>query len=309
MKISVFITSYNQKQYLVEAIDSVLNQTLQPFEIIVVDDCSTDGSQDVIRHYAEQYPDLIRPFCHPQNLGIAKNKAFAQQQVQGDWLTYLDGDDRFLPEKLQAEANLLQQHPEARIAFSNFEVINAKGKRLHSWATESDSVPSGYIFPQVFSREFPRNTLFRNELVAYDCLKQVGFYDESRKTHEDWDLKIRLTQQFSAVYCPIPLIEYRRHGQSISKSLVGMTRFQEMQEVYRKNQPLLKHLSPPEQAAVEAKLSDFFAMKAHQIVRDAVRHGPRRQAFQWYFKLMKWMPFDVAIKTFGDLFLPYGWAK
>ncbi len=100
-KISVFITSYNQKKFLVEAIESVLSQTLKPVELIIVDDRSTDGSQEVIGEYARRYPDLIRPYYQEMNVGIAANKAFAQQHVNGDWLTYLNGDDRFLPQKLE----------------------------------------------------------------------------------------------------------------------------------------------------------------------------------------------------------------
>ena len=102
MKISVFITSFNQKDYLSQAIDSVLNQTLQPFEIIIADDCSTDGSQALIKKYTNRYPHLIRPFCHSKNMGIPKNKSFAMHQAQGDFVTYLDGDDRFLPKSLRS---------------------------------------------------------------------------------------------------------------------------------------------------------------------------------------------------------------
>lgn len=109
-RISVLITSYNQKTFLTEAIESVLSQTLQPFEIIIVDDCSTDGSQKIIENYTRNHPDIIKAYYHKQNLGIGKNRAFAQMQAKGDWLTYLDGDDRFLPEKLEMEFKTLQQH-------------------------------------------------------------------------------------------------------------------------------------------------------------------------------------------------------
>ena len=110
-KISVFITSYNQQRYLVEAVESVLNQTLKPFEIIIVDDSSKDGSQAIVEEYGREYPGLIRAFCHKQNLGVAKNKAFAQRQARGDWLSYLDGDDRFLPRKLEKEWEAIEKNP------------------------------------------------------------------------------------------------------------------------------------------------------------------------------------------------------
>jgi glycosyltransferase involved in cell wall biosynthesis len=152
MKISVFITSYNQRDYLVEAIESVLNQTLQPFEIIIVDDCSTDGSQEVIEEYAQKYPDLIRSFYHEQNIGIPRNKSFALEQVQGDLVTYVDGDDRFLPRKLEMELQTLMNHPEARIVYSNVYHINPKGRRSHLWYSGDTSPPTGYVFREAFAR-------------------------------------------------------------------------------------------------------------------------------------------------------------
>ena len=109
-RISVYITSYNQKEYLVEAIDSVLNQTLKPFEIIIVDDCSTDGSREVIAGYALRYPDLVNPIYHTRNQGVAQARIDALQMVTGDYVTYVDGDDRYLPTKLEKEARLLQEN-------------------------------------------------------------------------------------------------------------------------------------------------------------------------------------------------------
>jgi len=303
VKISVFITSYNQKAYLIGAIESVLNQTLRPFEIIIVDDCSTDGSQQVIERYAQANPELIRPFYHEQNLGIAKNKAFAQRQVRGDWLTYLDGDDRFLPKKLELERETLQKHPEAKLVYSNFYFIDTEGERFQLWA-DKVAPPSGYVFPEVFSRAFPGNTVFRNELVTYKCLKEVGFYDTERVTHEDWDLKIRLTKRFPVAYCPIPLIEYRRYDEAISRSLSDAFLFRQMQEVYYKNRSLLDDVSLQERALIERELFRFFANRTTEIILNAIRRGQRGKAFRYYLEFLKWMPFNVAAKNLLYLLSP-----
>ena len=149
-RISVFITSYNQKAYLIEAIDSVLNQTLKPFEIIIVDDCSNDGSQELIATYAKKFPDLIKPFFHENNLGIPRNKSFALAQVRGDLVTYLDGDDRFLPDKLEKEINCLKKNPDAKIIFSNVYITDSDGQRKGTWIENNNLPPTGYVFLQVF---------------------------------------------------------------------------------------------------------------------------------------------------------------
>ncbi len=300
MKISVFITSYNQREYLVEAIESVLNQTLKPFEIMIVDDCSSDGSQELIHGYASKYPDWIRPICHPQNLGIAKNKAFAQREAKGDWLTYLDGDDRYLPEKLEQECKALQADPEAKLAFCNFYLINPEGERYKIWA-DGETPPTGHVFPQVLSRDFPRRNLFRNELVNYEALKSVGFYDESRTTHEDWDLKIRLTKRFKTVYCPEPLTEYRRHEQSISKYLPRTFKLLQIQDVYRNNEPLLRDLSPEERRYVEEKFTNYFKEKVNRTIRYSLKNGDRPEAFRCFQKTLGWTPLNDTFRNFVNI--------
>lgn len=303
MKISVIITSYNQKGYLRESIESVLAQTLKPFEIIIVDDFSTDGSQEIIENYAYGYPHLIRPFYHQKNLGIAKNKAFAQMQTKGDWLTYLDGDDRFLPEKLEMEFKTLQQHPDSKVVYSNFYSINEEGKRSGLWADKTPP-PSGYIFSQVFSRSFPRNTLFRNELISSDCLKKIGYYDEGRITHEDWDFKIRLSKYFHIAYCPIPLIERRDHAGGISQYLSKDIVLNQMLQVYSKNSSLLEGLEPEEKKYIRSELFRLFSRRADSIINRLLDEGHKQQAFRCYREFRKWMSFEMAAVNLFKLTLP-----
>src|SRR5207302_1638938 len=97
-KVSVIITSYNQQEYLREAIESAIDQTVAAFEIIVADDHSTkDGSIETIREYAARYPRLVRGLFQEENVGIPKNRNSALRMVKGDHVAILDGDDRLLP--------------------------------------------------------------------------------------------------------------------------------------------------------------------------------------------------------------------
>lgn len=278
MKISVIITSYNQKNYLSEAIESVLKQTLLPYEIIIVDDCSSDGSQDMILDYARRYPDLIRAFCHEKGLGIPKNRNFALRQVRGDFISFLDGDDRFLPDKLELELETLQRHPEARLVFSNIYYIDEQGQRTGLWA-ETDSPPTGYVFKETFCRRWPKGSLYRNELVNLDALRQVRFYDEDLDIYEDWDLKIRFTSIFKVAYCATPLAEYRQHPRGISARSSIELHLNTMRRIYEKNRHLLEELSERDRREVERKLSEFLLrLKASA----AVGRGQRGQALKEY---------------------------
>src|SRR5437660_9519715 len=97
-RVSVIITSYNQQQYLREAIESAIDQTVAAFEIIVADDHSTkDGSIQTIREYAARYPGLVRGLFQEKNVGIPKNRSSALRMVQGNYVAIVDGDDRLLP--------------------------------------------------------------------------------------------------------------------------------------------------------------------------------------------------------------------
>lgn len=106
MNISVYIPSYNQKEYLVQAVESVLNQTLQPFEILIIDDGSTDGSQEVIRSLANAN-SKVRYLFNERNEGIARVRKKALENIRGDYVTYVDGDDLYLPNKLSIDAKLM----------------------------------------------------------------------------------------------------------------------------------------------------------------------------------------------------------
>ena len=103
MKISVYITSYNNIEYLEKAIDSVINQSLMPFEVIIVDDYSHDDSRSLILSYANKYPELIKPIFNEKNLGIPLTRNVALKAVTGDLITSLDGDDYYYSKKLENE--------------------------------------------------------------------------------------------------------------------------------------------------------------------------------------------------------------
>jgi glycosyltransferase involved in cell wall biosynthesis len=275
MKISVFVTSFNQKYYLVEAIESVLTQTFQPFEIIIVDDCSTDGSQEVIREYAQAYPDLIRPFYHERNLGIPKNKSFALEQVKGELVTYLDGDDRFLSKKLEMELETFKHHPEAPIVYSNVYYLVEEKKQRIKWYQGKTSPPTGNVFKETFAREFPRGSLFRNELIAYPCLQETGFFNPDFAMYHDWDLRIRLTKRFKVTYCPTLLAEYRVHSEGISRS-DPERHIDELIRVYVRNHSLLDSLSEADHVAIMQSLTTrFIQLNRQAINRQAA--GPRAQ--------------------------------
>ncbi|GAB4532315.1 MAG: hypothetical protein Fur0018_20870 [Anaerolineales bacterium] len=307
MKISVYITSYNQKDVLSEAIESVLAQTLRPHQVIVVDDASTDGSREIIRGYAARYPNWITPVLHERNQGVAAARNSALAHVTGDYVAYLDGDDRYLPHKLAREAEALRTHPGAGIAFSDVYVINPQGQRIDRW-TRSGRPPQGDIFPQTFARAFPGRRLFRNELVDFRAWQQcgAGFYDPHLRMYEDYDLRIRLTKHLPTVYVDEPLSEYRRHEGSL-RSAHPETYLQTFEYLCRKNAPLLDDLPAEKRAWVQRRLDAWRAellrrMAWHALLEEGPWWQNRRRAL--HFTRQAWrhekrlpLPFLVRLFT------------
>lgn len=302
IKISVYITSYNQKKYLIEAIDSVLNQTLKPFELLIIDDCSSDGSQKLISEYASKY-NFIRPVFHQNNLGITRTRNQALDLIEGDYLTYLDGDDRFLPSKLEKEYQLISENNDVMIVFSNYYLIDSDGQRIGLWA-EKSKPPEGKIFKDVFCRNFPRNNIFRNELINVNALDEIK-YDTNLSIYEDWEFRIRLTKNHNVYFCDKPLSEYRIHEAGLSKSNAWEHKYA-IDYINEKNEKLLNDLSNVDRQIIKSKSRHFISKISEKIALYEIDKGgsTKIRAARLYLNLINNNIGNFPIKLLFRLLLP-----
>ncbi|WP_428386630.1 glycosyltransferase family 2 protein [Mucisphaera sp.] len=279
--VSVFITSYNHRDYLIEAVDSVLAQTRPVDQIVIVDDASSDGSQELIRSYAIRYPGRIDYAFHATNRGVSATKSHAASLCTGHWMTYLDGDDRMLPARIENEIAVAISLPKQAILFSNFQTIDPSGNILNRWAA-GDDVPTGNVLPVLLARAFPRGMVFRNELLPRHLFHEVAGYDANINLYEDWELRIRLAAAGAAFhYCPELGSEYRLHPGGVSrqdprKHLAAVT------HIRRKHQDLIDRLEAADRLAATRcfdQLEQIFASRAaHRSLRsldlkNAVSYG------------------------------------
>lgn len=129
--VSVALHSYNQKDWLVECIESILAQDYPNMEIVVADDGSTDGSQDVLREYEKKYSDKFVLCFSDKNRGIADNCNMALSNCKGKYMAHFDGDDVMLPGKISKQVAFMEQNPDCVICYHNMEVFNSDtGDRL-----------------------------------------------------------------------------------------------------------------------------------------------------------------------------------
>lgn len=235
-RVSVIITSYNGKSYFIDAVESVLSQTLQPYEIILADDGSTDGSQDVIRSYVEKNSNLIKAIYQPHNVGIPKNRNAALKIVTGNYVGILDGDDLFLPNKLEQQYQALKTVPGARAVYSNFRRFAPDGTTLNYRYPEPQ--PQGYILPHVtlFNTGFPRTMV-----VDYEAVKRAGFMDERFPKYDGFWLSIKLASFCKFAYSHEPVVDKREYPESDSRQNLGQD-YVDLKCIYQEMIPLIKDL-------------------------------------------------------------------
>lgn len=247
-KISVVITSYNQCEYLKEVIESVSNQTVKLHEIIIADDHSTDGSVELIRDYMARYPGWIKGVFQQANVGIPRNRNTALHLITGEYVGILDGDDLFLPYKVEKEIEELEKNPEVRCIYSNVNFIDAKGNLIE--VRDKMPQPSGNIFVNIAMGMFG---LLRSMIINYELLKEVGFMDERFPKYDGYDLTLQLAKRCEIGYIHEPLVSYRVHASSDSRGLTAKQHLHDLEGIYNKTIPLMADLSPDQKAEIEKR--------------------------------------------------------
>lgn len=269
-RVSVIITSYNKKGYLIEALESVINQSIRPHEIIIADDHSTDGSMEVIQEYMAKYPGWIRGVFKKQNVGIPKNRNSGLGQVTGNYVAILDGDDLFLPYKVEKELDALSKHPDARCIYSNINIIDAQGQQ--TGVRDQEIQPSGDIFFHVVRSKFG---LLRSMLINFSALQDVGLLDERFPKYDGYDLTVRLAKRYQFVYISDPLVAYREYPNSDSRGLKAKDHLKDLQGIYKKMLPLLADLSVEDRKEVSTIWTRILFKLC---VRDALEFGGKTKA-------------------------------
>lgn len=247
-RITIIITSFNHRAYLIEAIESVIAQTFMPHEIIVADDLSSDGSRETIREYERKYPGLVKGVFQEQNCGIPKNRNTALRIGTGNYVGILDGDDWFLPEKLEKQVAALLLHPEAKVVYGNFRIVDPQrrplGVRWHG------SQPTGRVFCDIAK---VKTGLLRTLIADYEAVKEAGFMDERFPFHDGLWLSIKLAAACDIAYVDDILLDKRDHPASDSKALHMEKRLQSLTGIYQNLLPLLPmYASQQEQALIKS---------------------------------------------------------
>jgi glycosyltransferase involved in cell wall biosynthesis len=214
VSVSCVVTSFNNSKWLKESVGSILAQTQPVDEIIIADDASTDGSQDLIRTLAAQYPN-IRPVLRETNLGVAANRDHAIHIASGHLVTTLDGDDFYYPDKIEKEFAALSRASGDTVAYSDFNLVDAGDVvfRRSNLSVIDKSSRDQLLHYLLFRKGMlPRDMLFPKQLFM-----KAGGYHHHLKIYEDWDIKLRMARDAACwVYSGTVGLAYRRHGTGLS---------------------------------------------------------------------------------------------
>jgi glycosyltransferase involved in cell wall biosynthesis len=210
--ISVFMKSYNHDRFISEAIESVIGQSFEDLELIIVDDGSTDSSRQIIDSY-EQQDSRIRSILHERNLGITKVVNDGINASQGKYIAQIDSDDVWVEDKLQKQLAVFDGN-ENLIVWSEGELIDHNGKLLGETFSESvrsvAKKKSGNIFQQLLAR----NYIFGSTLLYKKANLSGLRYDEGLLYNNDYKFLLELARKCSFCYCAEPLARYRIHSEN-----------------------------------------------------------------------------------------------
>ena len=206
-RVSVVIPAYNQAEYLGDAIRSVLSQTYQDFEIIVVDDGSTDNTPLV----ANEFSDNIR-YIRQENKGLAGARNTGIRNAKSTYIALIDSDDIWLPNFLQKMMDLVAEDPDAFVYYCSARYIDTKGNELPQ-IVDSKFVPDGTMYETLVKANFiiPSTVVMMRSAVL-----AAGLFDDSFRACEDWDLWLRLAPTCHFTSIRDCLVKYRLHGSSLS---------------------------------------------------------------------------------------------
>jgi glycosyltransferase involved in cell wall biosynthesis len=212
MKLSVLIITFNHERYIVQALDSVLSQqTSFDFEIVIGDDCSTDGTRSIISDYQKRHPEKIRLLPAEKNLGPTRNFIKTYKACKGQYIALLEGDDFWTSNvKLQKQVDYLDAHERFALCFMNSSVVNEEGKVTKESRLEEDRKRDLLQKDIVSGLVPPTNTVvFRNNVV--NDIPDV-FYTAS---NGDILFFTMLTEYGDAGYMDVVAGAYRVHGGGI----------------------------------------------------------------------------------------------
>lgn len=204
-KVSVVMAVYNETEYLSTAIKSVLEQTFEDFEFLIVDDGSTDRTPEIIKRYAEQ-DRRIKHLTNKTNKGLPASLNRGIETANGDYIARMDADDRSLPQRFEQQVEFLETNPNVHVVGCDVRVIGMNGEYFGD-----RRFPRGKRDPETLQREGP-GVAHPSVMIRRPSIRKVDGYRTAFRYAQDLDLWVRMAQEYGPRFLyvlPEQLLEYR----------------------------------------------------------------------------------------------------
>lgn len=269
--VSIIIPTFNRRDYLPIALDSVLAQTYTDYEIIVIDDGSSDDTRDILLPYAQR----IRYF-YQENRGIAgaRNRGIAESR--GACIALLDSDDYWLPRKLERQMALLKENPQWGMVATRCSSIAADGR----FRKQNRPGKSGWVLTDLFRSNFIRTS---SALITRECLDRIGLFDTSLPECEEYDLWLRIAHRYPIGFINEPLTVYTDNPHGVSTdSLAGrLVRIKVLEKEY------LRECIP------RSLYRRRMARNYHYLGRHYLKRGEEREGKKYLRQSLSLNPLDL----------------
>ena len=218
-KVSVIIPTYNRDAYLVDAICSVLNQTYQNFELIIVDDGSTDHTRQIV----DGFDDARIRYLYQNNGGASRARNTGIRAAQSEYIAFLDSDDEWMPQKLEKQMEQMRHLPDGvGLVYCRMKVMFDTGQSVIFPSVELNSAELSGDGQKMLLKLLSRNLIGTpSVLVRKRCLDDVGVFDESLSCLEDWEFVLRVAQKWDIGFVETPLVLVHPLEGSVSSNSEG----------------------------------------------------------------------------------------
>lgn len=196
--VSVIIPTYNRAALVLKAVQSVLEQTYQNFEIIVVDDGSIDNTEELVRNFKDDRIRYIR-FNENQGAPFARNKGV--KIAKGEYISFLDSDDYYLPNKLALQIDAFKSNSDAGLVYSKFFIESSDTKKRVEYG--SKTFESGHLFEKILLKSIPCR--IQTWLIRKECFLSIGGFDEKLPMLQDRDFIVRFSYRYKLLGVPEPV--------------------------------------------------------------------------------------------------------
>jgi glycosyltransferase involved in cell wall biosynthesis len=270
--VSINLCCYNSEKYLRETLDSIVNQTYKDWELVIINDGSSDSTEGIIKEYLSKGWPIVYHSQSNKGLGYSRNKAI--ELSRGDYIAIIDHDDLWMPEKLEKQLVLFNNRPEIGLVYSDGFTCSADGQCKLNSTYYGGRYPRGRVLAQLFMGNV---VICAAMIMRRSVLDHIGLFNPDYNQVEDYDLLLRISEKYDFDYCDEPLITYRLHENNASRDISAKQ---------TENEKMLKQLlfRNPELLQTLGKNVVRFRLKG--IWTDAgqayLLHGKWRDAINWY---------------------------